>query len=64
MVGVPVQRRRDHGGVADLEETHLRVLQPVGRLDRVEDVLQLPFLVEHGRGSRLLVRRAHGHQDL
>ena len=49
VVGVALDRRGDDPGMAHLEDPHLDVLMPLGRLHRVEDVLQLPLVVEHGR---------------
>lgn len=64
VVGVGLDRRADHGGMTHLENAHLGVPAAVRWLNRVEDVLQLPLLIENRRGGLSLVGRAHGDEDL
>ena len=64
MVDVPLDRRRDDLGMAHLEDAHLDVLMPLGHLHRVEDVLQLPLVVEHGGAGVALVGGADRDEDL
>ncbi len=64
MVGIAGERRGDLVGVADFQDSHLRVILLIQRFHRVEDVLEFAFLVENRRRERSDVGRAHCHQDL
>ena len=64
VVGVPFDRRRDDLGMAHLEDANLDVLMPLGHLHRVEDVLQLPLVVEHGGAGVALIEGADRDEDL
>ena len=64
VVGVRLDRLGDRLGVAHLQDLHLHVVEPLGRLYRIENVLQLPLVVEHRRCRAALIGGPHRHQHL
>ncbi|HEY0993343.1 MAG TPA: hypothetical protein VGD80_40100 [Kofleriaceae bacterium] len=61
---VALQRVADRGEVARFEDTDLDVLVVALLLNRLEDLVQLAFVVEHVAGGLALVGRADRHEDL
>ena len=63
VVGVGFQGGGNLLRVTDFQDPDLGILAGAGRLDGVQDVLQLAFQVEHPRAGRLLVGCTDGGQD-
>jgi hypothetical protein len=63
MIGIGLDRDANHAGMADLEDTDLAIRKLPRRLDGVEDVLQLAFLVQHHACAQFLIRCRDGDQE-
>ena len=63
VVGIGGDRGGDLLGMAHLQNLHRHVVVPLGRFHGIEDVLQLPLVVEQ-RGAGALIRSTHRHQHL
>jgi hypothetical protein len=63
MIGIEPDCVSDDFGMSDFENADLAVLMEPGRFDPIENVLQLPFLVEHRAGTRSFIRGGDGNQD-
>ena len=64
VVAVPLNGLGDLGGMAHFQDAHLGVAVALERFHRVENLLQLPFVVQHGVVALVFVGRAHRHQHL
>ena len=51
VIGIGLERAADDDRVAHFEDANLAVLVALRRFDGVENVLQLPLLVEHGSAA-------------
>ena len=64
VIGIDGNRGSDLLGVPHLQNFDGHVVEPLGRLHRIEDVLKLALVIEHRRAAETLIRGTHRHQHL